>query len=442
MLFFNPLRRRELEDYKDKIFNRTKIELKKGSKYTADKAEKLSDSFIKFNVSRRTKKGLSIASVSVAVFLLSVYIPSWITGTEKEEYYSLPIDPKAIEFNEKAAVNYPDEDFDGDGITNSYEILSKTDIFSDDTDGDGFGDKVELALNTDPVKADPLIKAVKKKDKAEGKTISDPYKDDGVILWADSYEDKANGYVIKDKNGYYIRNFKGWAQFPETLHKYVYNYNTKAQKLEKMKYRKVEDAYYINKDSYIVILDNKPKYKYTFSAFGTNYKLKNAFFGNTLAFVLPAKGKTYLKCQKTPLFSDSESKNIITDVKVLKYTNDFKDRMTKNTNTAADLSSVLKFIESNKCVYVSLFGPEEGESVGIVYGYTPEGDLLVADPETGDYSGKIKIKLKARKIVDENNEIGKLIYFDFTGLGFDSEKGSRINFFGTETSDDYVDYFS
>jgi hypothetical protein len=149
-----------------------------------------------------------------------------------------------------------------------------------------------------------------------------------------------------------------------------------------------------------------------------------------------------LKCQKTPLFSDSESKNIITDVKVLKYTNDFKDRMTKNTNTAADFSSVLKFIESNKCVYVSLFDPEEGESVGIVYGYTPEGDLLVADPETGDYSGKIKIKLKARKIVDENNEIGKLIYFDFTGLGFDSEKGSRINFFGTETSDDYVDYFS
>ena len=163
---------------------------------------------------------------------------------------------------------------------------------------------------------------------------------------------------------------------------------------------------------------------------------------NILSFILPGKGKTYLKCKKTPILDSSDDKSIITDIKILKYTNEQKDRITKNTNTSADLSSVMKSIEKRKCVYVSLCDPKEGESIGIVYGYTSEGDLLVADPGTGDYSGKIKIKLKARKTIDENKEIGKLVYFDFAGLGFDSQKGARINFFGAETSNDYMDYFS
>ena len=441
MILFNPLRKRELEDYKDKFFNKTKTEVKRGTKYAVNKAEKISDNITKFSLSRRTKKSLLIITSVVTVFLLSVYIPSWFTGAEKEEYYSLPIDPKAIDFNKNAGNNYPDEDFDDDGLKNSAEILFKTNVFCEDTDNDGINDKLELELKTGPLKKNSLIQFIKDKDKNEGKNISDPYKDEDVILWADSYEDKTDGYVIKDKNGYLIRNYKGWAQFPETIHKYVYNYDEKNQKLKTLKYRENEDAYYIEEDSYIVILDHRPEYKYRFSAFGTNYIIKNSFWGNTLSFILPSKGKTYMKCQKIPQLGFTDI-NTITDPNVLKYTNDYRERMTKNTNTSDDLSSVMKMIEKNKCVYVSLFDPSEGESVGIVYGYTPEGNLLVADPETGDHSGEIKITLKAKKCLTDEKKISKHIYFDFIGLGFDSQKGDRINFFGTETSDEYIEYFS
>lgn len=433
MLFFNPLRRAELTKYKDKTIEKTK----KGVKKASGEAENIINTVSKFNLSRKTKKIVFIVLICITVFMLSIYIPSWFTRNEKEEYYSLAYDPSAVEFNKTLIEGkYGVMDFDEDGANNEDEDYYKTNIFDPDTDGDGYLDGYEIKHNMNPNKKNSIVSAVKKIVEENDSDLSTPYSDEGVILWPDSYDDRAYGYVIKDMNGYIIRNFNGWAQFPNSLNKKVYDYND--GKLRTMKYREREDAYYIDKDSFIIIIDDEPKFKYRFSAFGTTYVIKNKIIGNVLSFILPSKGTTYLKCQKVPLLGFNE-KSTTTRINSLNFSNTFEDRLTANTNSLEDLSSVINIIKKGKCVYVSLYKDEYGESVGIIYGVDKNNNLLIADPETRKYSGKLHITLMGRNSI-QDNKIVKMTWFDFEGLGFDSSNGDRINFFGTESDDEYVDY--
>ena len=67
--------------------------------------------------------------------------------------------------------------------------------------------------------------------------------------------------------------------------------------------------------------------------------------------------------------------------------------------------------------------------VCLAYGYTEDGDLLVAG---GDLSpaGKIHITELAGKMMDKDGEIGQVSWYTFSGLGYSSSKGDRISIFG------------
>ena len=188
------------------------------------------------------------------------------------------------------------------------------------------------------------------------------------------------------------------------------------------------------------MLDNKISYKYTLTFAGKSMTFKNGFFGNILSFLLPAEGRTYLKCAKEPDFKMTEG-NTSALIKISKYTNTQEDRLSDCTNSLTDLAKVWNTIYEHKCVYVSFYDEEVGESIGIAYAYTPDGDLLIADPETKQYAGKLTITYNAGKIYN-NGSISKNTWFEFKGLGYNSQKGARINFFGTENDKEHIDYFS
>ncbi len=420
MSLFNPLKKSKFSKYKDKSLWQAKIK----------KSERKMQNFSRRRTVRMITKIIVVILSVFAVFLLSVYVPVWFTSDNQiEEYYALANDPTATDEYIKMLKNTEkDKDYDGDGLSNQYEYLNETDPFSKDSNKDGIKDGIEVNKT--------LIQLTKEKDKNDGKTIEEPFKLENVILWADDYSSKAYAVVIKSFDGYIIKNFKGWAQFPNSRHKYVCDYTN--EEIRKLKYKENEDAYYIDQDCNILILDKEPEYQYRMTFIKSNYKFSNSFIGNTLSFILPNKGKTWFKCAKLPLMG--EVKNTITDIQTSKYTNSMTERLSKNTNQLTDLSGVWKSIIERKCVYVSFFNNKKGESIGIVYGYDSNGDLLIADPETKNHAGKLHITYNGQKLYDGKN-IKTLTWFDFEGLGFDSKNGDRLNFFGAVSGNNYLEYF-
>lgn len=425
---FNPLKKQK---FKDKTLDSVKNNANRSKRF----ADNVIDAARKFRMPKKLKIVLLSVFATIGIFLLSVYIPSWLSAAEQESYYSLAYDPKAVDFTKTLHLGeFADADFDNDGVTNKEEYNEDTDMFSIDTDHDGYSDAYEIQNDMDPLKEDDLSKYVKQ----QGKSLDTPYSDEGVILWPDDYSSKAYGYVIKDMTGYYIKNFKGWAQFPDSLNSFVYSY--KDGICTELKYRETENAYYIKEDSYIIVLNDEVKYSYTLTAFGNNYTLDSRFWGSVLSFILPSKGNTYLKCSKAAeLPFDTRSRS--TAPKTIEYNDAYEDRLTQNTNSLNALSSVFNMIDKGKCVYVSIYKPEEGESIGVVYGYENHNALLIADPKTGSYAGKLHISLKGANTNTPNGMI-KRTWFEFEGLGFNSENGDRICFFGSEADKDYVDILS
>ena len=414
MNLLNPLRKRQLEKYKTDLHDEAVDRFRAGVSKSKSAAENAAESLMYLHIPRYILIRILISVIIFALFMLSVYIPKWILP-EREGYYALAHDSNAYHADtNNYQGEYADDDFDNDGLKNKDEYAQRTDMFDPDSDGDGVSDGEEInTFNRDPLKyGNELEKIVKKQDKKEGKTIKDPYTDEGLILWADSYKDKAHGVVIKD--------FNGWVQFPNSRNKFVYALNN--NKAEKLKYRETENAYYIDEDSFIILLDNKISYKYTLTFAGKSMTFKNGFFGNILSFLLPAEGRTYLKCAKEPDFKMTEG-NTSALIKISKYTNTQEDRLSDCTNSLTDLAKVWNTIYEHKCVYVSFYDEEVGESIGIAY------------------AGKLTITYNAGKIYN-NGSISKNTWFEFKGLGYNSQKGARINFFGTENDKEHIDYFS
>lgn len=433
MLFSNPLRRAERQAYKYIAIKHTKdgiVVSKRG-------IGRLFDTLSKIKLPHKLKVILLAVFIPLIIFLLSVYIPAWIHPYETEEYYALMYDPQAIDANKAILASQGDKDFDNDGLTNREEDTYKTDPFLPDTDNDGFYDGYEVKHEMDPLDTDDLADYVEEQDKKAGTTLAKPYLDDSVILWPDKYKYKANGTVIHDQNSYIITGFRGWAQFPDTINNKVYYYDDGV--LKQLKYRYSENAYYINNDGRYYVLSKEPDYYYRIGAFGTNYISHNGFFGNILSFLLPSHGRTWLKCQKIAELPNQNQEHK-TIVRTFDYTNTYEDRLSACTNSLENLSSVWNAVRSGTCVYVSLFNPKVGESIGIIYGYDKDMNLLVADPTTKGYAGTLHINIKAKNVVKEE-KVERDTWFDFSGLGFDSTKGHRINFFGIVTDQNYTHIF-
>ena len=194
-------------------------------------------------------------------------------------------------------------------------------------------------------------------------------------------------------------------------------------------YRADENVYRIEPYDTIEVYDKKLPRIIDLSIFGKHIYLNKNKFSSILATVLPSKGfiSAQAKCRMDIEPDTRESTS--TDIIKIEYDKEDASRYTMNTNSLSNLQYVRETIKKGSCVEVSLYKPSIGEYIGIIYGYTYEGDLLIADADTLEPIGTLKITETAKKIMNNDGDLVSYSYFDFKGLGFDSKKFDRICFF-------------
>ena len=163
---------------------------------------------------KRRDTRLAIAIIAVTAILSFIYLPQMFLSEEKvsSENAAVKYDTSAIKLSSDALKNNPSKDFDGDGIENSEESSEGTNPWFIDSDLDGLTDYCELYVtktNPKEFNKDYLIDQQKKYDEKKDKSLGSPYKIGNVILWADDYESKAYGSVVKTTTGYRFCNFSG-----------------------------------------------------------------------------------------------------------------------------------------------------------------------------------------------------------------------------------------
>lgn len=386
----------------------------------------------KVEISRVKKVGLIIGIV-LAVLALIIYLPQLFIKDEAKEakYTKIEMDSTKIKVIEDAISKAPSGDFDGDGIDNSREITEGTSPWNIDSDGDHLSDYYEIYISkTDPTKYDDgyMEKKQKEADEAEGKGAETPYRMENVILWANDYSSKAYGGIIKTTSGYHFNNFSGYAQFPESEDGYVYSVNNGVHKL--LPHREEENAWKISGDTNIEIYPEELPMTNELKLFGANFYLRRNPVSNFFESILPNKGLVISMQKKAEIDVDPDvSEDMTTDIQPAVYDEENQGRFTVNSNTMANLQYVREAISTGKCVIVSLYNDKDGEIIGIIYGYSHKGELLVADSKTLQPAGTIDITEYGYKLLDKDETIGYYTYFDWSGFGMGSEQGDRISFF-------------
>ena len=348
---------------------------------------------------RKIKK--TAASLLVfAVLAGAVYIPSFFPEDKAVvSYYSLDDLDQTLDISD-----FPDADYDGDGIVNS----------KDDT---------PFVFSFDDNQKNELKELTGTADKDTGKGAKSPFETDcGVILWAENYDAKANGTVVKTDYGYRIYDFKGWAHFPESDKKYAYSYDFDKKEYAPLKYNESQKAYYIKGDCFVQLLEGVIDNDYVFEFLGKKHTLKTG--GAFWAFLLPGGGRTFLKCYTdTDMISEIESvSNLLDDTEY-----SISDKMFGiSTNTFEDLTKVYNTIRNGQNVLV-LLADSEKSSVGIINGIDESGNLVVVNPKSKTYAGKIYVTPKAYKMVNDDS-VSTYYTFDFYGFGYSGDS-ALINFF-------------
>lgn len=388
---------------------------------------------------KRRDTRLAIAIIAVTAILSFIYLPQMFLGEEKvnSENAAVKYDTSAIKLSSDALKNNPSKDFDGDGIENSEESSEGTNPWFIDSDLDGLTDYCELYVtktNPKEFNKDYLIDQQKKYDEKKDKSLGSPYKIGNVILWADDYESKAYGSVVKTTTGYRFCNFSGYAQFPEDEGKYAYKVENGVRK--SLTYREDERVWKVSSGDTVELYKKELEGTVDFSFFGMHIYASDNLATSLLSKILPDRG-FITATAKTKMDVDPDTRDsTITDIKKVKYKKKDTYRFTMNTNKLNDLQFVRQTIkEENDCVAVSLYNKNEGEYVAIVYGYTYEGDLLLADKDSLEPVGVLSTTEKAKKIMNESGTLVSYSYFDFEGFGFNSLNGDRISFFATSSGD-------
>lgn len=382
---------------------------------------------------------IAILLLVLAGVFAFIYLPGYfLKEPESADFDTKKVkqDTTAIRKNNTALRNHPSEDFDGDGLTNAEEINLNTDPFQIDTDGDAISDYCEVyKTDSDPKNAENImVDAQTKSDKQNGKNVGSPYKIGNVILWADDYESKAYGSVVETIRGYHFCFFNGYAQFPETDGKYAYR--VKHGVHEELSYRSEENAWKISAGDKVELYEKPLEEVIEIAIFQKHFYLPSNTFTKIIAKILPDTG--YFTSQKKMKIDIEPDTMDDTTVKITKPEFDSSDeyRFTVNSNTLNDLMFVRESVKSDECcVAVSLYNNKKGEYLGIVYGYTDNGDLKIADMNTLEPIGTLSITESARKTMNESGDIVSISYFDFKGFGFDSQKGDRISFFAATSPD-------
>lgn len=385
---------------------------------------------------KKREKRLAISLLILAFLIAFIYLPGFfLTDSSNDTAKAVVPDSSAIRLSNTALRDNQQEDFDGDGLTNAEESDAGTNAWNADTDGDGATDYYELKISdTDPLTANDLLTDEQTKlDRENEKKVGSPYKIGNVILWADDYQAKSHGSVVETTTGYRFNAFSGYAQFPAEDGKYAYQLENGVRTL--LPYREAENAWRIDGNTTVELYDKQLEEIVEFNFFFHPVYAPSNIATDVLAVLLPDRGLiTAEKKMKMDVEPDTRE-NVVIDIEKPIFDSTDPQRFTMNSNTLNDLLFVRETIKEEQCcVAVSLFNAEYGEYLAIIYGYTYEGDLLLADMNSLEPIGVLDITENARKILDESGDILSMSYFDFSGFGFNSQNGDRISFFAASSS--------
>lgn len=392
---------------------------------------------VKAEKSKRQKRLLAF-SVMMSVLLIFIYVPPIFinkANNQNTNPYIVQVDPYAIQLSNTRLSTSPTEDFDNDGIDNSREITENSNPWSNDTDFDGCSDYYELTVSKTSVyeyEANTIIGIQNKMDSDNNKQVSSPYKMDNVILWPNDINSRALGGVIKTYSGYYFYNYTGYAQFPNSEN--CYAYGIKGDTRVKLDYLEDENAWEINGVNEVEIYNEPLEEVIEYKLFTKTFYSKVNGFNNVMNFILPDNGFVAARKRTIKDVEPDTSHSTTAEIVAPEFDYNNTDRFATNTNSLANLQYVREMINNNKCVAVSLFDENDGEYIGIVYGYTYSGDLLIADYKTLEPIGKIYITEIGRKIIDKDTTFEYDTIFAWKGLGFSSSSIDRISFFAVSDS--------
>lgn len=378
----------------------------------------------------------------IAAAALAIYVPPLFYKPASENSY-VPIMPSAtaIKTYQTYLKDSPDLDFDEDGMNNALEGDHGTDVWNVDTDGDGVSDYAELFVTQTPPKeaGDVMIKQIADYDEKQGANLGTPYKLDDIVFWPDTYRAKAYGATVKIRQtdtsiAYRFCYFVGWVKFPyETAKAYGYKNGIHYE----LKYRAAENAYKIENSDEVRLYASPLKFVHCLNLpfIGTKY-LEDGGFGDFLTKILPDEGGPVTCRRKATIDVDPQvERDVTAPLRQPFYNKDDPARFGKNMNSLKDLSWLRKVIEAGHCVSVSLYSGNSGESIGIIYGYDENGDLLVAN-ESLEPVGKITVIPMAMRMMDKEGTLGFRSWFEWRGLGFDSIRyRDRISFFASTLTD-------
>lgn len=189
---------------------------------------------------KRIKKGWLIGGVAAGCIIGFLYIPGFFMQEEINPLIVQTERANSTALRNTVLRDYPNEDFDGDGILNIDEVnVYGTDPWLADSDRDGASDLYEIrSANTDPLTGNDLLSQYQRNiDSDTGNNMETPFRNNNVLLWADNYYSKSHGGVIQTTTGYHFNEFTGYAQFSENGYAYLYemvyipSYHTVKQKM-------------------------------------------------------------------------------------------------------------------------------------------------------------------------------------------------------------------
>lgn len=368
---------------------------------------------------------LGILSAAAAM----VYVPALIPAPPVQWAAPTAVDPLAIQQSLQYLKDHPDGDFDGDGLSNSLEAEYRTNPYKKDSDGDGITDYAELFVTkTSPVRHEGTVMARTAEALASsGESVNSPYRIYDVILWPDNLDSRARGGVIRTLHGYRFCGFTGWVKFEEG----EYAYRIVDGVHIPLKRDTKQDVFYIPDDSEIRIYEKALERTIRFTAFGNIFYFDPNPVTEFLAAILPDGGRAFLRCQNVALRDTEPDIEPSVYAEIVQPACDLSDpsRFGGTQNTLEDLVRVRSSIDRGSCVAVSLFSSQYGESLALVYGYTAAGDLLAADFNTLAPLGKLKLDMRAARMMDQRGQFVQYEWFGFDGCGFSSGYGDRISFF-------------
>lgn len=372
------------------------------------------------------KKTAIITVICIGVLAIILYVPML--------FWPLPTTPELLTVDENAETiqsvikNHLTDDFDGDGLSNGREIELGTNPYYIDSDRDGISDKAE----SDILQSDPLgytdIRACYEMPKD---TLTNaPFSQNGIILWPDDVASRARCGISNTIYGQYrFTNFKGWARFSHGKYAYKLENNVRSP----LQYRELENAFYIPGDTVVELYDKPLENIYRFEVFGNRFYDKPNFISNIFGTILPDtrgffQGQEITRIDIIPDISDEY------DAMVKEIHYELKDdRFTKNTNALRDFTEVLELLSQDRCVLVSLYSKDRGESLGTIYHYDGSTGFLIQDLKNPDNIIALNIKENTSRYFTAPNTSEPFYVFDFEGGGYSSYNGDCINFLASST---------